>query len=167
MGATSSGATASTRQAPAAIAMPARMLAGASRAASAWVERGRARNPLPKALVIAATLRPVASATTPTASGVVSATMGSCPGAAWINDWTSSHSLTNPAPNGRPHAPSAATPKKTVVAGIRRASPPSRSRSRSPVAASTDPAAMKARLLNAACAIMCSIAAAAAIDAGP
>ena len=122
---------------------------------------------MPNALTIAATPRPVVNATAPIASGAVSATNVSLPGAAWINDWTSNHSLTNPAPSGRPDAPSAATPNSVVVAGIRRASPPSRSRSRNPVAASTDPAAKKPRHLNAACPIKCSIAAAIAIVAGP
>ncbi len=122
---------------------------------------------MPNALTIAATPRPVVSATAPTASGVVRARTVSCRGAVWIRDWTSNHSLTKPAPSGSPEAPSAATPNRVVVAGIRRASPPSRSRSRSPVAASTDPAARNPRLLNAACATRCSMAAAAAIVAGP
>ena len=149
------------------MAIPASMVPGTSRAPAASWLRGRARNPIPNALTIAATPRPVVSATAPTASGVVKASRVPCPGAVWISDWTNSHSLTNPAPRGSPHAPSAATPNRVVVAGIRRARPPSRSRSRNPVAASTDPAAMNPRLLNAACAIRCSMAAAAAIVAGP
>ena len=50
-------------------------------------------------------------------------------------------------------------PKSTVVAGIRLARPPSRSRSRSPVAASTDPALRKPSVLNAAWLATCRSAA--------
>ena len=70
-GAITDGATASTRQAAAATVIPASMLAGASRARAASWQRGRAKNPIPNALTIAATPRPVVSATAPTASGVV------------------------------------------------------------------------------------------------
>ena len=49
--------------------------------------------------------------------------------------------------------------------GIRRARPPRRSRSRSPVAANTDPAAKNPRLLKAAWAIRCNSAAAIATAA--
>ncbi len=73
-GATTIGATASTTHAAAAIVIPASMVPGASRASAAGSERGRARNPMPNALTIAATPRPVVSATAPTASGAVSAT---------------------------------------------------------------------------------------------
>ena len=165
VGPTANGATATTTQAAAASAIPASMLTGASRASTAGSERGRARKPMPNAFTIAATPSPVVSATAPTASGAARATSVLCCGAAWISDWTSNHSLTKPAPSGNPDAPSAATPNSTVVAGIRRARPPSRSRSRSPVAASTDPAARNPRLLNAACATRCSIAAVIAIVA--
>ena len=68
------------------MAIPASMLPGASRASAADSERGRARNPMPNALTMAATPSPVVSATAPTASGVVSATRVSRPGAAWISD---------------------------------------------------------------------------------
>ncbi len=62
--------------------MPARMLTGASFAPAARLERGRAKNPIPDAFAVAATLKPVASAAMPTANGVVSATIGSCAGGA-------------------------------------------------------------------------------------
>lgn len=114
---------------------------------------------------MAATPSPTVSATAPTASGITSAMATSWPARAFIRDWISSHSLTKPAPNGRPAAPRAATPNSAVVTGIRRARPPSRSRSRRPVAASTDPAAKNPRLLNALWAIRCSSAAVSATAA--
>ncbi|BCI90041.1 hypothetical protein NIIDMKKI_52470 [Mycobacterium kansasii] len=70
---------------------------------------------MPNAFTIAATPKPVVSATAPTPSGVTNPTTVLCSGRAWISDCTSSHSLTNPAPNGSPEAPNAAMPKKTVV----------------------------------------------------
>jgi hypothetical protein len=142
------------------------MLGGASCASAADSERARARKPIPKAFTIAATPSPVVSATAPTANGVVNATTALWSDAEWISDCSSSHSLTKPAPSGRPEAPSAASPNSTVVAGIRRASPPSLSRSRRPVATRTDPALRKPRLLKAAWATRCSMAAAIAMVAG-
>ena len=120
---------------------------------------------MPNALTIAATDNPVVSATAPTASGAANATTTSPPVPACTNACTSSHSLTNPAPSGRPQAPSAATPNSTVVTGMGRASPPMRSRSRRPVAARTDPAAMNPNDLNAAWASRCNSAATAAMAA--
>ena len=94
----------SATQAAAAIAMPATHAArGFACAGGAGCERGRARKPMPNALTIAATPRPVVSATAPTASGAVSATSGVVARrGAWISDCTSSHSLTKPAPSGSP-----------------------------------------------------------------
>ena len=153
------GATANITQAAAASVIPASMLLGASRAASAAAERGRARNPTPNALTMAAIPSPVVSATAPTDKGIASATrvMLSC--GAWMRLCNRSHSLTKPAPSGKPEAPSAAMPNMTVVTGIRRARPPSLSRSRSPVAASTDPAARKPSVLKAAWLSRCRSAA--------
>lgn len=79
-----------------------------------------------------------------------------------MRDCSSSHSLMNPLPGGSATAPSAAIANSPAVYGIRARSPPSRSRSRSPVARSTDPAAQNNRALNAAWLTTCSRAAASA-----
>ena len=137
-------------QAVAASAIPASMLSGASRAAWAAAERGRARNPTPNAFTMAAIPSPVVRATAPTDSGIIRASRVLFSWGEWMRLCSRSHSPTNPAPSGRPEAPSAAMPNITVVPGIRRARPPSLSRSRSPVAASTEPAARKPSVLKAA-----------------
>jgi len=50
------------------------MVAGASVASAAAADRGRARNPVPKALTNVATASPPVRATTATASGMITAT---------------------------------------------------------------------------------------------
>jgi len=161
--AAATGASASPRHAAAARAIPARMLGGLSTATAAGADRGRARNPTPNALTKVATPRPAVSATTPTANGMLTATTtvgGPVPVRLWISPWSSSHSETNPLPGGRAAAASAPNATNAVVTGIRAASPPRRSRSRSPVARSTDPAPKNSSVLKAAWLTACSTAAA-------
>ena len=145
--------------------MPASMLRRRLTGLRGLPMRGRARNPTPNALTIAATPSPVVSATAPTASGVASARMVCVPGRGVDQRLDQQPFADEPGAQRQPARPERGHPEQRVVAGIRRASPPSRSRSRSPVAASTDPAARKPSLLNAACAIRCSMAAASAIVA--
>ena len=71
----------------------------------------------------------------------------------------SSHSLTKAVPGGSADAASAPSPNAAVVTGITARSPPSASRSRVPVACSTDPAARNSSVLNAAWPSTCSSAA--------
>ena len=71
------------------------------------------------------------------------------PARPWISPCSSSHSDTNPLPGGSAAAASAPNANSAVVTGIRAASPPSRSRSRSPVDRSTEPAPRNSSALNA------------------
>ena len=68
------------------------------------------------------------------------------------------HSLTKPLSGGRPTMATEPTRNATAVSGIRRASPPSRSISRVPVARTTAPAPRNSRLLNSAWFSVCSSA---------
>ena len=142
--------------------MPRRIVAGTSVAAIASGDRGRARNPMPKAFTKVAMPRPAVSATAPTASGMAIATATSgapAGGRLWISPWSSSHSETNPLPGGSPDAASAPIPTSAAVTGMRRARPPILSRSRSVVLRSTAPAPRKSRVLKAAWFTVCRSAA--------
>ena len=130
--------------------MPSNIDPGDSVAAAASGERGNARNPVPAALTNVAAARPAVSAMTAIASGIATATMTTGEGTPWKSDWSRSHSLMKPLSGGRAMIATAPIMKNTPVAGMRRMSPPRRSRSRSPVARTTDPAARNNRPLNAA-----------------
>ena len=165
-GSTTMGASASPAHASAASAIPASIVGGLSRAVAAASLRGRARNPTPNALTNVATARPAVSATAATASGNTIAVATPGAGSPWISDCSSTHSLTNAVPGGSADAASAPSPNIAVVIGMTRRRPPRASRSRVPVARSTDPAARNSSVLNAAWPMMCSSAAVSASAAG-
>ncbi len=66
--------------------MPARMLAGASRAPAACIETRTGEEPDPERLDHRRHAQAGGKCDRADRSGVVSATMGLCPGAAWIKD---------------------------------------------------------------------------------
>ena len=132
-------------------------------AAAAPSLRGRARKPIPNALTKVSRARPAVSATTPIAAGSSTANRRSVLASPWIRDCSSTHSATNPTEIGSAAAPSAPTPNEAEVTGIRGPSPPSRSRSRSPLACRIAPAPRKRTVLKAAWLTTSSAAASAAI----
>lgn len=105
---------------------------------------------MPSALTNVATASPADSATTATATGAAIITTRCRPDSPPSRDCSSSHSDTKPLPGGSAAAASAPAANRPVVAGIRADSPPSRSRSRSPVPCTTDPAEVNSSVLNAA-----------------
>ena len=86
-------------------------------------ERGRARNAMPNALTKVSRASPAVSATTASASGIVTATTGRPASAPWIRACSSVHSATNPAVTGSAAAPRAPTPNAAPVHRHPRAQP--------------------------------------------
>ncbi len=120
---------------------------------------------MPNAFTNVAAASPPVRATTATAIGIVTATAAVDDGRLCTSACRSSHSLTNPLSGGSAAIANAATANVAPVTGMRRASPPRRSRSRVPVACRTDPAPRKSNPLKAAWLTTCNSAAASAIDA--
>ena len=140
------------------------MVGGLSRASAACSERGRARKPTPNAFTNVATASPAVRATVATAIGITTAVATPPAARPCTRACSSSHSLTNAGPSGNADPASAPSPNAAVVPGMPGRSPPSESRSRLPVACSTEPAARNSSVLNAAWLITCSSA---AVNANP
>ena len=86
------------------------------------------------ALTKVAAVNPPVRASTPTPSGMATWIAVSPEGSPWSRLWRSSHSLTKPHSGGRAQMARPATMNTGALSGSRLTRPPSRSRSRNPVA---------------------------------
>ena len=113
-------------------------------------DRGRARNAMPNAFTNVSSPRPMVRAMRPSVTGRASASVVLARPSPWTSACSNVHSAANPLVTGSAAAPMAAIPNVHVVTGCDRIRPPSRSRSRSPVAWRIVPAPRNSTVLNAA-----------------
>ena len=111
------------------------------------------------ALTKVAAVNPPVRASTATPSGMATSMAVSPEGSPWSRLWRSSHSLTKPHSGGRAQMARPATMNTGALRGSRFTRPPSRSRSRSPVACWSELAERNSEPLNTAWNTTCKRAA--------